>query len=86
MATTILERRPNTSVDLVDFWTLLAFASSKAIKKRYGVAPRLADRLEAACQLADRLHGRAVQAVEIDDRPHVPAFTLPEGTTGVDVI
>lgn len=85
MASIILEQHPTASADLVKFWTLVAFGSMTAVRRQYGVKPRLQDRLSAAAELADRLHGRAVQAVEIDDRPRVPAFTLPEGTTGVDV-
>jgi hypothetical protein len=38
------------------------------------------DRL-AAAELADRLHGRPVQALDIDDgRPDVPCFIMPPGT------
>lgn len=86
IAATILERRPATSEDLADFWALIAFGSSTAIKRKYGVAPRLQDRLAAAAEIADRVHGRAVQAIEIDDRPQCPAFALPPDTPGVSVI
>jgi integrase len=41
---------------------------------------RAVPRLAAAKELADRLHGRAIQAVEIDDRPDVPVFVFPPGT------
>jgi hypothetical protein len=76
-----LKRRPTASADLVDFWTLVAFGSVTAVQKRYGVKPRIQDRLAAASELADRLHGRAVQAMEIDDgRPDVPCFIMPPGT------
>jgi hypothetical protein len=38
------------------------------------------DRLAAAAELADRLHAKPVQAVDIaDERPTVPVFLLPEG-------
>jgi hypothetical protein len=38
------------------------------------------DRLAAAAELADRLHGRAVQAIDVDDgRPDVPVYLLPPG-------
>jgi hypothetical protein len=80
MAAVILARRPNTSTELVDFWFLVAFGSATAVEKRFGVTPRLQDRLAVAAQLADRLHGRAIQAVDIDDgRPEVPVFLLPPG-------
>ena len=85
MASVILEQRPTASADLVKFWTLVAFGSMTAVLRKYGAKPRLQDRLSAAAELADRLHGRAIQALEIDDRPHVPAFMLPPGTTGVNV-
>lgn len=80
LSTTILGCRPRASEDLIAFWSTIAFSSSAAIKRRYGVAPRLQDRLAAAAELADRLHGRPVQSIEIeDDRPLVPAFALPPG-------
>jgi hypothetical protein len=60
IATVILERRPNVSEELVAFWSLVAFGSAGAVKRKYGVAPRLSDRLAAAAALADRLHGRPV--------------------------
>lgn len=85
IATVILECRPTASEDLVAFWTLIAFGSSAAVKRKYGVAPRLSDRLAAAAALADRLHGRPVLAEEVDDRPMVPAFALPADTPGVSV-
>jgi hypothetical protein len=82
MAAAILKRCPGVTTELVDFWWLVAFGSATAIKERYGVDPRMQDRLAAAAELADRLHGRAVQAVDIeDDRPHVPVFIMPPGTT-----
>ena len=81
MAAAILDRRPTASTDVVDFWTLVAFGSATAVQKRYGVKPRLQDRLAAAKELADRLDGRAIQAVEIDDDgPEVPVFVFPPGT------
>jgi hypothetical protein len=65
----------------VDFWVLVAFGSPAAVKKRYGVTPRMQDRLAAASELADRLHGKPVQAVDIaDERPNVPVFIMPPGT------
>ena len=37
------------------------------------------DRLAAAAELADRLHGKPIQAIDIDDeRPNVPVFIMPE--------
>lgn len=86
IATTILERRPQTSEDLADFWSLIAFGSSAAIKRKFGVTPRLQDRLAAAAEIADRVHGRSVQSFEIDSFPDVPAFALPADTPGVHVI
>jgi hypothetical protein len=32
----------------VDFWVLNAFGSPSAVKKRYGVTPRMQDRLAAS--------------------------------------
>jgi hypothetical protein len=80
MAAAILDRCPTASTELVDFWRLVAFGSVTAVQKRYGVKPRLQDRLTAAAELADRLHGRAIQAIEIDDRPDVPCFLMPPGS------
>jgi hypothetical protein len=80
MAAAILQQRPTASADLAQFWTLVAFGSVTAIQKRYGVKPHLRDRLAAAAELADRLHGRAVQAMEFDSVEAVPCFILPEGT------
>jgi len=80
MAAAILEQRPTVSADLVEFWSLVAFGSATAVQKRFGVKPRIQDRLAAASELVDRLHGRAVQAVEIDERPQVPCFILPDGS------
>ena len=81
MVATILEQRPTTSADLVEFWSVVAFGSAAAVEKRYGVRPRVQDRLAAASELADRLHGRAVQAVDIDDDGRdVPTFVFPPGT------
>ena len=78
MAAVILEQRPSTSADLVEFWSFVAFGTSTAIQKRYGVKPRIQDRLAAASQLADRLHGRAIPAVEeVDPIESVPTFALP---------
>jgi hypothetical protein len=37
MAPAILDRCPTVSEDLVDFWTLVAFGSASAVKRRYGV-------------------------------------------------
>jgi hypothetical protein len=35
--------------------------------------------LAAASEIADRLHGKPVQAVDIDDeRPNVPVFIMPQ--------
>jgi hypothetical protein len=49
-----------------------------AVKKRFGMTPRMQDRLAAAAQLADRLHGRPIQAIDVDDgRPDVPCFIMP---------
>ena len=76
----ILDRRPTVSNDLVDFWWLVAFGSAAAVKTRFGVTPRIQDRLAAAAELADRLHGRAVQAHVDESRPYVPVYILPEGT------
>jgi hypothetical protein len=44
------------------------------------VKPRIQDRLAAASALADRLHGRAVQTMEIDPVEPVPCFLMPPGT------
>ena len=36
------------------------------------------DRMAAVAALADRLHGKPIQAIDIDDeRPHVPVFIMP---------
>jgi hypothetical protein len=81
MVSVILERRPTASEDLVTLWTLIAFGSASAIRRQYGVTPRLKDRLAAAAAVADRLHGRAVPAQEADERPDVPeTFIMPPGT------
>lgn len=81
MAATILDRCPTASADLVDFWVLVALGSATAVKRRFGVTPRMQDRLAAAAELADRLHGKPIQAIDIDDeRPNVPCFIMPEGT------
>src|SRR5690242_7060185 len=77
----IRERRPNVSADLVDFWTLVAFGSAAAIQKKYGVKPRMQDRLAAASELADRLHGRSIPTTEmIEPEIDVPTFIFPPGT------
>ena len=60
MAEAILARRPDASTEIVDFWVLVAFGSAAAVKKRFGVIPRMQDRLAAAVEPADRLHGRPV--------------------------
>jgi hypothetical protein len=63
----------------VEFWVLLAFGSPAAVKKRFGATPRMKDRLAAAGELADRLHGKPIQAIDIDDeRPTVPVFIMPQ--------
>jgi hypothetical protein len=36
MAAAIIDRRPTASTDLIDFWTLVAFGSTTAVKKRFG--------------------------------------------------
>jgi serine/threonine protein kinase len=59
MAAAILEQRPTVSADLVEFWSLVAFGSATAVQKRFGVKPRIQDRLAAASELVDRLYGRA---------------------------
>jgi len=41
---------------------------------------RIQDRLDAASELADRLHGRAVPAVEFDAVEPGPMFIMPPGT------
>jgi hypothetical protein len=70
------------SEDLLDFFALIAFGSARAVKKRFGTTPSMRDRLAAASELANRLHGRPVQAIDIDDeRPAAPVFVLPEGTS-----
>ena len=80
MAAMILEQRPMVDADLVELWSVVAFGSATAVQKRYGLRPRIQDRMAAASELADRLHGRALQAVEIDERPQVPCFIMPAGT------
>jgi hypothetical protein len=35
MAATILDRRPDASTDLVDFWTHVAFGFATAVEKRF---------------------------------------------------
>ena len=81
MAAAILDRCPTASTDVVDFWVLIAFGSAADIKRRLGVTPRMQDRLAAAAEIADRLHGKAIQAIDIDDeRPNVPVFIMPADT------
>jgi hypothetical protein len=81
MAAAILNRCPTASTDIVDFWVLVAFGSAAVVKERYGVEPRMQDRLAAASEIADRLHGKPVQAVDIDDeRRDVPVFIMPPDT------
>jgi hypothetical protein len=81
MAAAILDCRATASTDVVDLWLLVAFGSAADVEKRFGVSPRMQDRLAAAAELADRLHGRAVEAVDIDDgRSDVPCFIMPPGT------
>jgi hypothetical protein len=41
IATVILEQRPTTSEDLVALWALIAFGSPMAVRRKYGVTPRL---------------------------------------------
>jgi hypothetical protein len=41
-----------------------------------GAAPSNRDRLSAAAELADRLYGKAIQTIEVDERPNVPAFVV----------
>jgi len=73
--------KSSASSDVVDFWVPVAFGSPAAVKKRFGVTPRMQDRLAAAGELADRLHGRPIQAIDIDDeRPNVPVFIMPGDT------
>jgi hypothetical protein len=70
---------PTASTDFVDCWVLIAFGSATAVKKRYGVTPRMQDQLAAALELGDRLHGKPVQAIDIDDeRPSVPCLIMPQ--------
>ena len=45
VADALLEHRPTASTDLAEFYTLVAFGSATAIEKRYGVKPRMQDRL-----------------------------------------
>jgi hypothetical protein len=45
------------------------------LKRRYGVTPRLTDRLAAAAELADRLHGRAIQTIDVE-APAGPIFAV----------
>jgi hypothetical protein len=66
--------------DLVELWSIVAFGSATAVLKRYGVKPRIQDRLEAASELADRLHWLAVPAVEFDAVDPGPVFIMPPGT------
>jgi hypothetical protein len=82
MAETILEQRPTTSADLVELWTTVAFGSAAVVQRKYGVKPRLQDRLAAAAQLADRLHGRPTPTLELEPEPPAPGplFIFPPGT------
>ena len=81
MTSAILDRCPNASADIMDFRILVAFGSAAVVKERYGVEPRMHDRLAAASELADRLYGKPVQAVDIDDeRRDVPVFIMPPDT------
>jgi hypothetical protein len=58
-----------------------AFGLARAVKKRCGVTLQMQDRLAAAAELANRLHGRPIQAIDIDDEEllTVPVYILPEG-------
>lgn len=82
MAETILDQRPTTSADLVDFWATVAFSSPAVVQRKYGAKPRLQDRLAAAAQLADRLHGRPAPTLELEPEPREmgPVFVFPPGT------
>jgi hypothetical protein len=80
MTASILEQWPTVDADLVELWRVVAFGSATAVLKRYGVKPRIQDRLEAASELADRLHGRAVPAMEFDAVEPGPMFIMPPGT------
>lgn len=64
MVALILEHGPKTSQELIEFWRLVAFGTLKDIEAKLGVAPKLKDRIACAGALADRLHGRPLQAVE----------------------
>jgi len=81
MAAAIREYRPSVSEDLVKLWSDIAFGAPAYIRRKYGVVPRVTDRLAAAAAIADRLHGRPSVAIEVDPQPHMPAFILPEGTS-----
>lgn len=85
MTSVILALCPTVSEDLTKFWLALVRDKASTIKKKYGANPTLYDRRAAATELADRVHGRPVQAIEIDERPDVPAFVLPAETPGVNV-
>lgn len=65
LAAQILAGRPTTSKDLVALWALIAFGAKSTIKKKYGLEPDLRDRMEAARELANRLHGKPMQTHEI---------------------
>jgi hypothetical protein len=61
LVSAILEHRPTASKDLVAFWALVAFGTPANIKRKFGVAAKMRDRLAAAGELADRLHGRFIE-------------------------
>ena len=86
MLAAILDRRP-TGTDLVDFWSTVAFASASAVKKRFGVRPRMQDRLAAASELADRLHERPTQVADVDnERLAVPSLLAAGGRARRDEV
>jgi hypothetical protein len=82
IAETLVKCRPSVSKELCEFWLLIAFGSAADVQRRFGVKPRLQDRMAAASELANRLHGKPVSVLEHESEAdgHVPAFILPPGT------
>ena len=84
MAPAILDPCPTVSGDLVDFWTLVAFGSASAVKRRYGVDvqayallrnPQIAKLIAAA--EAERLAANKITATRTLEKDRRIAFNDP---------
>jgi hypothetical protein len=88
MAPAILDRCSTVSEDLVDFWTLIAFGSASAVKRRYGVNvqayallrnPQIAKLIAAA--EAERLAANKITATRTLEAPQRPSEVDGGGNT-----